>query len=168
MKQTCAVLLCGMAVLLACGCATSPEQWSGSDFSDFGALDFGLGAVARAAVDGEPRPDLISPAIQHGFAVLDFRARRDEYDRVYVVGEIRNVGVEMKGVELQATLRDGTGRVVAVGHFYPAADYSIAPNQNWPFAHSFGKQTDGVEAELRIVGAFRTIDNLSTVSLLGR
>jgi hypothetical protein len=165
MKQICTVLLCAMMVLLTCGCATPPEQLSGSGFDP---LDLGLGTVARAAVDGEPLTNIVSPVVQHGFAAVDFRARRDEYDRVYVVGEIRNVGEEMKGVELQATLRDAAGRVVAVGYFYPAADYSIAPNQNWPFAHSFGKQTDGVEAELRIVGAFRTIDNLSTVSLLAR
>ena len=163
MKKACAVLILGAMAVSFCGCATSPELLSGPDPE---ALNFSLGAVVRAPVDGKAfTSGFAPPAVQHGFAVLDLRARRDEYDRVIVVGEVKNVSTATKGVELQAALRDAGGRVVAVGHFYPAANYSIGPNQTWPFAHSFGKQLDGVEAEVRIVGAFRTIGNLTTVSL---
>jgi hypothetical protein len=164
MKETCAALFLGTLTILAFGCSTSPEHLSAPDLD---ALNFGPAAVARAPVDGETVGNVLTPpAMQHGFAILDLRARRDEYDRVFVVGEVKNVGTVTKGVELQAALRDAGGRLVAVGHFYPAGDYSIGPNQTWPFAHSFGKQEDGVEAELRIVGAFRTIVNLGTVSLM--
>jgi len=162
MKEMYAVLLLGILMIVSAGCSTSPENLSSVDFDEW---NFGLGAVARASINGETTSNLAPPAVQHGFAVVDFRARRDEYDRVFVVGEVKNVGVATKGVEMQATLRDAAGRVVAVGHFYPAGDYSIGPDQTWPFAHSFGKQLDGVEAELRIVGSFRTIGNISTVSL---
>lgn len=163
MKETCGVLLIGSVMVFVCGCATAPEHLSGPDLD---TLNFGLGAVVRTPVEGEsfssgPTP----PAVQYGFAIVDFRARRDEYDRVVVVGEVQNVGTATKGVELQAALRDAAGRLVAVGHFYPAGNYSIGPNQTWPFAHSFGKQQDGVAAELRIVGSFRTIGNVSAASL---
>jgi hypothetical protein len=95
---------------------------------------------------------------REGFAVLDFRARRDVYDRVYVVGEIKNAGAAIHGVELQASLRDAEGRLLAVGHFYPASATNIKPGETWPFAYSFGKQQKAAEAELRIVGAFRSMD----------
>lgn len=163
MKETCAALILGTLTIFVCGCSTSPEHLSGPDLD---TLNFGLGAVVRTPVDSEAfSGGLIPPAVQHGFAIVDFRARRDEYDRVVVVGEVQNVGTATKGVELQAALRDVAGRLVAVGHFYPAGDYSIGPNQTWPFAHSFGKQEDGVAAELRIVGSFRTIGNVSATSL---
>jgi hypothetical protein len=89
----------------------------------------------------------------------------DEYDRVYIVGEVRNTGPAPRGVELQATLRDAGGRILAVGHFYPASHTNIRPGETWPFAYSFGKQQDAVQAELRIVGAFRTMDLRSVASV---
>lgn len=98
---------------------------------------------------------------RHGFAVYGFRCIRDDYDRVSVVGEIKNVGSATRGVELQASLRDADGRVVSVGHFCPASNRNIAPGETWPFTYSFGVQEDAVEAELRIVGAFRTTDILN-------
>ncbi|OHB64127.1 MAG: hypothetical protein A2Y76_08230 [Planctomycetes bacterium RBG_13_60_9] len=101
---------------------------------------------------------------QHGFAIMYFRAIRDEYDRVSVLGEIKNVGSGAKGVELQASLRDAGGRVVAVGHFCPASNKNIQPDEVWPFTYSFGKQQGAAQAELRIVGAFRTMDILNIAS----
>ncbi len=102
---------------------------------------------------------------QYGFVVLDFRAIRDGFGKLCVIGEIRNAGSTARGVELQATLRDPGGRVLAVGHFYPASDKNIVPGEAWPFGYSFGRQPDAVSAELRIVGTFRTIDVLSTASV---
>lgn len=102
---------------------------------------------------------------QYGFAVLDFRAIRDGYGKVCVIGEIRNAGTAARGVELQATLRDAGGRVLAVGHFYPASDKNIVPGEAWPFGYSFGRQPDAALAELRIVGTFRTIDVLNIASV---
>ncbi len=90
--------------------------------------------------------------------MLEFRAIRDDYGMVSVVGEIKNVGPAARGVELQAVLRDGNGRLTAVGHFYPASYKNIVPDETWPFSYSFGNRRDAVLAELRIVGAFRTID----------
>jgi len=97
---------------------------------------------------------------REGFAVLDFRARRDEFGRVYVVGEVKNTGLAAQGLELQASLRDGDGRLLAVGHFCPASYTNIMPTEAWPFAYSFGKQEDAARAELRIVGTFRAMDVL--------
>ena len=77
-----------------------------------------------------------------------------------VIGEIKNTGFGARAVELQATLRDGNGRILAVGHFYPASYTNIQPNETWPFAYSFGRQDDVAQAELRIVGAFRTMDTV--------
>ncbi|MCU0918359.1 MAG: FxLYD domain-containing protein [Planctomycetes bacterium] len=102
--------------------------------------------------------------VQHGFAILTFRAVRDDYGQVSVIGEIKNAGPARQGVELQAALRDAGGRVVAVGHFYPAAYRNIVPGETWPFTYSFGRQADAVGAELRIVGTFRTMDILSAAS----
>jgi hypothetical protein len=67
-------------------------------------------------------------------------------------------------VELQAALRDANDRLVAVGHFCPASYKNIAPGETWPFSYSFGKQEGIVNAELRIVGSFRTMDILDTTS----
>ncbi len=97
---------------------------------------------------------------QDGFALLYFRAIQDGFGGVSVIGEVRNVGSVARGVELQATLRDADGRVVAVGHFCPASYKNIAPGETWPFSYSFGKQEGIVKAEMRIVGAFRTLDVL--------
>jgi hypothetical protein len=140
-------ILAGSLVLLVCGCG-APSQSSGV------AVD----SARPAALKGEaPRPRLE----KYGFAVLDFRAVRDEYGMVSVVGEIENVGTTTRGVELQATLRDADDRPTAVGHFYPASCNSIAPGESWPFSYSFGRRQDAVRAELRIVGTFRTLDTLS-------
>ncbi len=107
----------------------------------------------------EPRPKPTGPCLeQDGFAVLDFRAIRDDYDRVSVFGEVTNVGILLKGVELQATLRNAGGRLVAVGHVYPAAYKNIRPGETWPFTYAFGRQPDATRAELRIVGTFHASD----------
>ena len=106
-----------------------------------------------------------SPCLEReGFAVFGFRAIRDSFGQVSVVGEVRNTGPGARGVELQAALRDAGGRLVAVGHFCPASNRSIAPNETWPFAYPFGRQEDAIDAELRIVGSFRTTDILNTPS----
>ncbi|MEN6574838.1 MAG: FxLYD domain-containing protein [Phycisphaerales bacterium] len=103
-----------------------------------------------------------SPCLQQdGFAVLYFRAFRDNYGSISVVGEVKNVGSAARGVELQAALRDAGGRLIAVGHFCPASYKNIAPGETWPFSYSFGRQQDIDHAEMRIVGAFRTLDVLS-------
>jgi hypothetical protein len=102
---------------------------------------------------------------RHGFAILNFRAIRDFYDQVSVVGEIKNTGDAARGVELQASLRDSSGRVVAVGHFYPASYRNIVPGETWPFTYSFGRQEEAIDAELRIVGAFRTMDIVNVASV---
>jgi hypothetical protein len=130
---------------LLCGCATqSPDPADGI-----------AAGVGQAIIDSNtPGPRLE----RAGFAVLDFRARRDEYGRVYVVGEVQNTGAGALGVELQASLRDADGRVTAVGHFYPASYRNIPIGETWPFAYSFGKREDAAQAELRIVGTFRTMD----------
>ena len=148
MKSFGVVLLAGVLALLGCGCAGSPSTPAG-----------------EALESGEPADRAGFRLEREGFAVLEFRARVDEYDRVYVVGEVKNVGAAASGVELQATLRDADGHIVAVGHFYPASHTNIDPGQSWPFAYSFGKQEQAAEAELRIVGAFRTMD-LTSVAYL--
>ncbi len=91
--------------------------------------------------------------------MLYFRALRDDYGSISVVGEVKNVGLAARGVELQAALRGTNGRLVAVGHFCPASYQNIAPGETWPFSYSFGRQEQGIHhAEMRIVGAFRAVD----------
>jgi len=51
-----------------------------------------------------------------------------------------------------------------VGHFFPASYRNIVPDETWPFTYSFGRQEDAAEAELRIVGVFRTTDMLNVAS----
>lgn len=144
------ILLVGSLALLVCGCG-APSQSSGV------AAD-----AARPAELGKEAP---GPRLeQYGFAILDFRAIRDEFGMVSVVGEIKNVGTITRGVELQATLRDAADRAAAVGHFYPASYNNIVPGETWPFSCSFGRRQDAVRAELRIVGTFRTIDILTASS----
>jgi hypothetical protein len=145
------ILLVGGLALLVCGCTASPPA---------GAQK---GAVVEAGVTRARTSG--ARLEQHGFAVLDFRSIRDEYRRVAVIGEIRNTGIAARGVELQATLRDSDGRVLAVGHFCPASDRNIAPGEAWPFGYSFGLQPDAAKAELRIVGAFRAMDISSVAAM---
>lgn len=126
--------------LFVCGCAGSSQA------------KHACGPAAR-------RGGSASPVLQQdGFAVLYFRALRDDYGSISVVGEVRNVGSASRGVELQAALRDVNGRLIAVGHFCPASYKNIAPGETWPFSYSFGKQQGIDHAEMRIVGAFRTMD----------
>lgn len=136
------------------GCSVAPE----------GAADDPLqscdGSVLETATD---RGRVCAQLARCGFAVRDFRAIRDEYARVHVIGEVENVGKAARGVELQAALRDADGRLVSVGHFCPAAGNNIAPGEVWPFSYSFGRQDQGVRAELRIVDAFRSMGGPDTV-----
>jgi hypothetical protein len=160
MRTICAIVLGAGLSLLVCGCAASRQ----AEKASLGA-DSGQGPPAKASVSGAPksRPANASQE-RHGFTVLGFRAIRDRFGQVSVVGEIKNTGSASKGVELQASLRDAGGRILAVGHFYPASYRNIVPGEAWPFTYSFGRQEDAVEAELRIVGAFRTIDIPSVAS----
>jgi ABC-type phosphate/phosphonate transport system substrate-binding protein len=142
-------------VLLAGGCASSSSQKTSSN--------------GWHLPDTAKQPEVQSvrshPLLEtQGFAILDFRARRDEYSRVSVIGEVKNTGFAARTVELQATLRDESGRVLAVGHFYPTSTMNIQPNETWPFGYSFGRQDGVAKAELRIVGAFRTIETVNVAS----
>ncbi len=152
------ILLAGVAL---CGCSSSsrPQVDSAVEASPISVIESPIITVTEQA------PAIVPPKIvSHGFAVIDFRARRDEYDRVSVIGEIKNVGPDMRGVELQAVLRDSVGRLIAVAHFYPASNGCIRANETWPFAYSLGLQQEAVKAELRIVGDFRTVEILSATT----
>jgi hypothetical protein len=143
MTRTCIIVLVASLLLPVCGC----------------------GAFRQAAASDELEGGSASPCLeQYGFAVSGFRAIRDNYGQVSVVGEIKNTGSASQGVELQASLRDAGGHIVAVGHFFPASYRNIVPDEAWPFTYSFGRQEDATEAELRIVGAFRTMDILNVAS----
>jgi hypothetical protein len=147
MRRIHVIVLAGLLALLVCGCA-APSQ--------------SLGLAVDSGRPGEPAAGHSRSRLErYGFAVLDFRALRDEYGMVSVLGEIRNIGTVSKGVELQATLRNAENRPAAVGHFYPASYNNIAPGESWPFGYSFGRCPDAVRAELRIVATFRTLDTLT-------
>jgi hypothetical protein len=147
-------------LLLVCGCTASRQ----AEKASLGA-NSGKEPPARDSISGQPQDRPATSCLEgHGFAVLSFRAIRDGFGRLSVVGEIKNTGSASKGVELQASLRDVGGRILAVGHFYPASYRNIVPDETWPFTYSFGRQEDAVEAELRIVGAFRTMDILNFAS----
>jgi hypothetical protein len=121
--------------------------------------------ATRDTISSEPQDRPAKACLEgHGFTVLSFRAIRDTFGGLSVIGEIKNTGSASRAVELQASLRDADGRILAVGHFYPASYRNIVPDETWPFTYSFGRQEDAVEAELRIVGAFRTMDILSFAS----
>ncbi len=152
MKRIQVIALIGGLAFLGSGCVASSGDASAAV------------AVQDAAAGGVQEGMSNVRLTQHGFAVLDFRAIRDGYGKVSVIGEVRNVGKAARGVELQATLRNSDGRVLAVQHFQPASDSSIVPGEAWPFGYSFGRQPDAVKAELRIVGAFRTIDALNVAA----
>jgi hypothetical protein len=158
MRKICATILAVSLLLLVCGCA-GLRRAEETLFSR-GA---GTGQPAADSISAAPKGNPARPCLeQHGFAVFGFRAIRDSYDQLSVVGEIKNTGSAARGVELQASLRDAAGRIVAVGHFCPASNRNIAPGESWPFTYSFGRQEDVAGAELRIVDSFRTTDLLST------
>ncbi len=160
MRTIGAIVLGVGLLLLVCGCTASRQAEKAS-------LGAGPGPEppARNASSGRlPSRPTDSSLERQGFTVLGFRAIRDNFGQVSVIGEIKNTGSASKGVELQASLRGADGRLLAVGHFYPASYRNIVPDETWPFTYSFGRQEDAVEAELRIVGAFRTIDIPSVAS----
>jgi len=147
MLKTLAIAVLAGILPSLCGCA-------GSSQAEKAAVPQNSGTA------GDARPSLE----QDGFAVLYFRAIQNDFGGVSVVGEVRNVGDTARGVELQAALRGPDGRVIAVGHFCPASYRNIAPGETWPFSYSFGRQEDIVNAEMRIVGSFRTLDILDVAS----
>ena len=158
MKRICATILAMSLLLLVCGCA---------NFRRAGKASFSADATTpppvAASTSAEPKDASVRPSLeQHGFAVFGFRAIRDSYGQLSIVGEIKNTGSATRGVELQASLRDTSGRIVAVGHLCPASNRNISPGESWPFTYSFGRQEDAVDAELRIVGTFRTTDILNS------
>lgn len=126
-----------------------------------GSGQAGGAAGPQGRTAGTSRPVLQ----QDGFAVLYFRAIQNDFGGISVVGEVQNVGTVARGVELQASLRDANGRLVAVGHFCPASYKNIAPRETWPFSYSFGRQEGVVKAEMRIVGSFNTLDVLNPSSI---
>jgi hypothetical protein len=159
MKGICVRLLLVGLTSLTFGCSASPEKSVG------GPLDRQDGSVATTSVALSRDQAGLSPQlVRCGFAIRDFRAIRDEYGRVHAIGEVENVGAVTRGVELQAALRDASGRLVSVGHFCPAAGNNIAPGETWPFTYSFGRQDQGVLAELRIVDAFRSMGGSDAVA----
>lgn len=143
--------LVGLASL-AVGCAAAPGRLAGDPLE----LRDGSVAVTPSTQPADPGGSRLR-LVGRGFAVRDFRVIRDEYGRVHVLGEVQNVGAATHGVELQAALRDANGRLLSVGHFCPAAGNNIAPGEVWPFTYSFGRQDQGVRAELRVVDAFRSM-----------
>lgn len=145
MRSLALTILVGL-LLAACGCAGSRP------------------AGTAPGVPGQPPGTSRPVLLQDGFAVLYFRAIQNDRGGISVVGEVKNVGVAARGVELQAALRDASGRLVAVGHFCPASYKNIAPGEVWPFSYSFGRQEGKLHAEMRIVGAFRTLDVLDVAS----
>ena len=160
MRRFHAMILAASLLLLVCGCAGLRR----GEKAVIGA-DSGAGQPAQNSVSAEPTVGSADPCLeQYGFAVFGFRAIRDSYDQVSVVGEIKNTGSGARGVELQASLRDTGGRIMAVGHFCPASNRNIVPDETWPFTYSFGRQGDAVQAELRIVGSFRAMDILNVAS----
>jgi hypothetical protein len=121
--------------------------------------------MQSSADDGAIAINHSNPMVYRGFAVLDFRAKRDEHGMVFIVGEVKNVGPATQGVELQAVLRDENDHVVAAGNFCPAANHSLAPDEVRPFVYSLGRHDDGIHAELRIVRTFYTMDTLGIAAL---
>ena len=163
MKKTKRIWAVLFLMILVHGCSRPPEYWFAQEID---SPTPAFPGVVRAPVDGgRVVGSSAVPMVQQGFAVSDFQARRDEYGRIFVIGEVKNVGKATQGVELEATLRDAGNRVVAFGHFCPAANHSIAPNDTLPFAHSFGRGDEGVQAEVRIVRTFYTMDTLGTAAI---
>lgn len=148
MASKCMILLLAGFVAAGCGCASVRQQAAPEEIPPQ--------AEVADSVTG-------ARLVQDGFAIIDFRALRDQYDQICVVGEVKNVSEAARGVELQATLRDADNRVVSVGNFYPASDHNIAPGEVWPFSYSFGRHIGGVRTELRIVGNFRTVETLGII-----
>jgi len=150
-------------LIWASGCSMAPEQSSGrACTSDLKQIP----GFVEAHVGTSSIPDLPADSlVWRGFAVLDFRATKDERGRILVVGKVKNVGTATQGVELQVVLRDEVNRVVAVRDFCPAAYHSIAPHDTQPFAYSFGREDRCVRAELRIIRTFYTIDTLGLAAL---
>jgi len=146
MVKTLTILVLASVSLSLCGCAGSRQA--------------GQTPTPQNPTAGDVRSCLE----QDGFAVLYFRAIQNDFGGVSVVGEVQNVGTAARGVELQASLRGSDGRVVAVGHFCPAAYRNIAPGETWPFSYCFGRQEGILNAEMRIVGSFRTLDVLDVAS----
>jgi hypothetical protein len=154
MRTIRAIVLVMSLSLPVCGCTASRQ----AEKASLGAGP-GQEPPARDSTSGKPQDRPAYPSLErHGFTILGFRAIRDSFGQVSVIGEIRNTSSASRGVELQASLRDAAGRLLSVGHFYPASYRNIVPDETWPFTYSFGRQEDAVEAELRIVGAFRTMD----------
>ena len=162
MRTICTVSLVVLLLVLADGCATTPEHLvSRTEDAQSGSL----GGSLNAPIGGKVAGISAYPMVNEGFAVLEFRAKRDERGAVFVIGEVKNVGTATQGVELEVVLRDREDRALAVGRLCPAANHSIAPNDTQPFAYSLGRHEDGVRAELRIVRTFYTMDTLGIAAL---
>lgn len=159
-----AVLLPFMVLLvLVHGCSIAPQDLPVSERE---SRDASLGGSVQVPVETDSvAGNSVIPMKWQGFAVLDFRAKRDSHGMVFVVGEVKNVGQATKGVELQGVLRDTQDRVVAVGRFCPAANHSFAPSETRPFAYSFGRHDGAAHVEMRIIRTFYTMDTLGLAAL---
>jgi hypothetical protein len=152
-----------VALALVGGCSVASEDLSAGMRN---TREAGAGHSVNASIGGHGTAGTPSGLVVHqGFAIQGFRAKRDGHGMVVVFGELKNVGTATQGVELQATLRDAAGRVLAAESFCPAANHSIVPNEVRPFAHSFGRHDAGARAELRIVRTFYTMDTMGMAAL---
>lgn len=97
-----------------------------------------------------PATELPEPQRSH-FEIIDFSWRRDEFGMVRCAGEIKNISSIPQGVEVQATARDGNGRVVAVQEFWPASTNNIPAGQKYPFTYHISERTDIKTVELRVI-----------------
>jgi hypothetical protein len=69
-----------------------------------------------------------------------------------LAGEVRNEGQEPMGVQLQAVIRDRSGRVVNTVEFWPASVANIEPGATFAFSYTLDCQpTDRVD--VRIIDA---------------
>ena len=70
---------------------------------------------------------------------------------VYVIGEVKNTSNTAQGVELQAILRDNTGRVLTESRFWPASIENIMPNESYAFEFPLGEFSNAERIELKII-----------------
>ncbi len=129
MRTICTIVPAISLLLLVCGCTASRPAQKASLGAGPAHEPAGKDTISR-----EPKDHPVNACLERdGFTILGFRAVRDSFGQVSVIGEIKNTGSGSKAVELQASLRDAGGRLLAVGHFYPASYRNIAPDETWPF-----------------------------------
>lgn len=74
-----------------------------------------------------------------------------KYDRLYVIGEVKNIGTIAAGVQVEAIARNKSGDLVASNKFWPNSINNIYPGRSRGIEYPLTSDKSATRVELQII-----------------